>query len=508
MLPAVRLMALFSEIIATMLSLRRLLRRPFSVKVFESSIDALEDIRNGSRIAIGGYGSCGIPENLIRALDMLGPYDLTVYSATTGQAGWGLDLLLQDKQVRRLITSYAGVNLSFDKQYHSGEMELELVPEGSLAAKLYAGGAGIPAFYTKTGVGTVIEDGLFPIKYTKGNKKSIEIYSHGKEKRSFHGRDHLLEEAIITDYSLIKAWKADTMGNLVFRRTAANFNTVMAQCARVTVAEVEEIVPSGALDPDDIHVPAVYVHRLVKGEYYEKRLGTITNVRSGKTAKDVKKAAEREKIARRAAKEVSEGMYVHLGVGIPGLVAQFLDPNLRIMVHSDSGALGIGKYPEPGKEDSDIVNSGREPATLVPGAACFSSNDAMDIVRGSHLDLIVTGAFQVSQRGDLANWVIPGQYSAGIGASMDIVAGDRTRTIVTMRHMSNGNKKLLSDCTLPLTGRRCVDVLITEMGVFDFTRENTMTLVELSRDYKVSDVKEVTGCRFEIASDLKCMEDA
>lgn len=447
-----------------MLGLRRLLHRPFSVKIFESSIDAVEDIRNGSRIAIGGYGSCGIPENLLKAVDLLGSYDLTVYTATTGLAGWGLDLLLVDRQVRRLITSHAGSNLSFDKQYHNGEMELELVPEGSLAARIYAGGAGIPAFYTKTGVNTIIEEGHFPIKYTQGGK-GVEIYSHGKEKRRFNGKDNLLEEAITTDYSLIKAWKGDTLGNLVFRRTAANFNTMMAQCARVTIAEVEELVPAGALDPDDIHVPAVFVHRLVKGEVYEKPIDKLANVGASDklNMKGRKNLEEKLRISKRAAKEIQEGMTVHLGVGIPGLVAHHCDPNLNIMVHSNSGALGVGKYPNAGSEDPDIVNSGRESTTLVPGASCFSSNEAMDMVRAGHLDLIITGGFQVSQRGDLANWIIPGKFSAGIGASMDIVAGDKTRTIVTMLHKYKDEKKLLSDCTMPLTGRRCVDLLITEM---------------------------------------------
>ena len=447
-----------------MLGFRRLLRRPFSVKIFESSIDAVEDIRNGSRIAIGGYGSCGIPENLLKAVDMLGTYDLTVYTATTGLAGWGLDLLLMDRQIRRLITSHAGTNLSFDKQYHNGEMELELVPEGSLAARLYAGGAGIPAFYTTTGVDTIIEEGHFPIKYTQGGK-GVEIYSHGKEKRRFMGRDNLLEEAITTDYSLIKAWKGDTMGNLVFRRTAANFNVMMAQCARVTIAEVEHLVPAGQLDPDEIHIPAVYVHRIVKGEVYEKPIEKPASVGSSDklNMKGRKHMEEKLRIAKRAAKEVKEGMTVHLGVGIPGLVAHHFDPNLNIMVHSNSGALGVGKYPQAGSEDPDVVNSGRESTTLVPGACCFSSNEAMDMVRAGHLDLIITGAFQVSQRGDLANWIIPGKFSAGIGASMDIVAGEKTRTSITMLHKHKNEKKILNDCNLPLTGRRCIDMLITEM---------------------------------------------
>ena len=435
------------------------------MKIFDSSVDAVEDIRNGSRIAIGGYGTCGVPENALRALDNLGTYDLTAYTATAGIPGWGLDLLLRDRQIKRLVTSHSGLNASFDKQYHNGEIELDLIPEGSLAARMYAGGAGIPAIYTKTGVGTIIEEGHFPIKYTPGGK-GVEIYSHGKEKRRFRNHDHLLEEAIITDYSLVKAWKGDTRGNLVFRRTAANFNTVMAMCARVTIAEVEQIVPEGELDPDDIHVPAVYVDRLFKGEYFEKPLERLIVLSDSNnvSSKNIKHLPAKLKIALRAAKELEEGMNVSLGVGIPGLVTQFLNPNMNIMIHAVSGALGVGKYPKAGFEDPDIINSGRETVTLVDGASCFSSNDSMDMLRGGHFDVNIIGGFQVSQRGDLANWIIPGRYAAGIGSSMDIVAGeDRTRTVVTMLHSTESMPKIVKECSLPLTGRKCVDILITEM---------------------------------------------
>jgi len=488
-----------------MLALRNWTRRCFSVQLFENSADAVEDIRTGSRIAVGGYGSCGVPENSLRALHTLGTYHHTVFTATSGLAGWGLDPLLKAKQIRRLVTSYPGSNASFQRMYHDGEVELVVIPSGSLSARMYAGGAGIPAIYTKTGVGTIIEEGNFPIKYMPGGR-GVEIFSAAKEKRRFRNKDHILEEAITVDFALVKAWKADTMGNLVFRRTAANFNTVMAQCARVTIAEVEEIVPHGQLDPDDIHVPAVYVHRLYKGEFYEKPIEHVTFVsrHSPALSHDPLKPAKL-KIARRAARELEDGMTVHLGVGIPGLVAQYIDPSLNVMLHSESGALGIGKYPQAGTEDPDIVNTGREACSLLPMASCFSSNDAMDMLRGGHLDISIVSGFQVSQRGDLANWLIPGKYSNGVGGSMDVIAGEESRIIVTMLHNTEGKPKILKECSLPLTGQKCIDLLITEMGVFDFNREDTLVLTEIAKGVQLSALKEATGCSFLVASDLKPM---
>jgi 3-oxoacid CoA-transferase len=487
--------------------IRRALRRGFSVKIFENSVDAVEDIRNGSRIAIGGYGACGVPENSIRALHNLGTYDLTAYTATTGVLGWGLDLLIRNKQIKRLITSHSGFNTTFNKQYMAGEVELELIPEGSLAARLYAGGAGIPAIYTKTGVGTVVEEGQFPIKYMPGGH-GVEIYSGAKEKRRFRSQDTLMEEGITTEYSLIKAWKGDTKGNLVFRRTAANFNTTMAQCARVTIAEVEQIVPEGELDPDDIHVPAVYVHRLFKGEFYEKPIEHLTllsesNKLSSRHTTDL---AHKLRIARRAAKEIEAGMTVHLGLGIAGLIAHIVDPKLGVMFHSNSGAMGVGDYPKSGLEDADVINSSRETVTLLNGASCFSSNESMDIVRGGHVDLNIISGFQVSQYGDLANWYLPGKFAPSIGANMDVVSSEKTKNIVTMMHTMQSAPKIVKECTLPLTGKKCVHMLITEKGVFDFTRENTLTLVEIAKDVRLNEIREVTGCNFNIASDLKPMD--
>ena len=221
-------------------------------KVYPNAKAAVEGLLfDGMLIAAGGFGICGIPELLITAIRDAGTKDLTVASNNAGIDGFGLGLLLESRQIKKMMSSYVGENAEFMRQYLSGELELEFNPQGTLAERMRAGGAGIPGFYTKTGVGTVIAE--------------------GKEVKTFDGQDYILERGIVADLSIVKAWKADPSGNLIFRKTARNFNPPAATCGKVCVAEVEEIVPLGSLDPDHIHVPGIYVHRIVQGTH-EKRI--------------------------------------------------------------------------------------------------------------------------------------------------------------------------------------------------------------------------------------------
>ncbi len=221
-------------------------------KVFPSAKAALDGvIKDGQVLAVGGFGLCGIPEALIQALRDSGAKNLTAISNNAGVDGFGLGLLLETRQIKKMISSYVGENAEFMRQYLSGELELEFNPQGTLAERMRAGGAGIAGFYTRTGVGTVIAD--------------------GKDHKDFNGETYILETGIVADLSIVKAWKADPSGNLVFRKTARNFNPPAATCGKVCVAEVEEIVPLGALDPDMIHLPGIYVHRLLQGQH-EKRI--------------------------------------------------------------------------------------------------------------------------------------------------------------------------------------------------------------------------------------------
>ncbi len=239
-------------------------------KVYKSALDAVRDIPNGATVLCGGFGLCGIPENSIAALRELGTTDLIVVSNNCGVDDFGLGILLRNKQIKKMVSSYVGENKEFERQYLTGELEVELTPQGTLAERIRAGGAGIPAFYTPTGTHTVISDGGLPVLYNADG--TVKKYSEKKEIRSFDGRDYVLEPAIRGDFALIKAWKGDRYGNLVFRHTAMNFNPMMAMAAKVTVAEVEEIVEVGTLDPDHIHTPGIFVHRIFQGERFEKRI--------------------------------------------------------------------------------------------------------------------------------------------------------------------------------------------------------------------------------------------
>ncbi len=222
-------------------------------KVFSSAQEALSDVMvDGQTIAVGGFGLCGIPEALILAVKYLGVQNLTAISNNAGVDDFGLGILLASRQVKKMIASYVGENKEFERQYLAGELELEFTPQGTLAEKLRAGGCGIPAFFTKTGVGTIVAD--------------------GKEIREFDGRQYVMERSLVADISLVKAWKADRAGNLVYRYTARNFNPVVAMAGHITVAEVEEIVENGAIDPDEIHTPGIYVHRIVLNRHPEKRI--------------------------------------------------------------------------------------------------------------------------------------------------------------------------------------------------------------------------------------------
>ncbi|MDP4104803.1 MAG: CoA transferase subunit A [Bacillota bacterium] len=229
-----------------------------NTKLINSFKEAVKDIKDGSTLIVGGFGLSGIPEFTIQALMEQGTKDLTVVSNNCGVDEWGLGLLLANKQIKKMVASYVGENKIFERQFLNGELEVELVPQGTLAERIRAGGAGIPGFYTATGVGTPI--------------------AKGKEMKEFNGKTYLLEEGIVGDFALVKAWKADPFGNLVYRKTARNFNPLAAMAGKITIAEVEEIVEPGELDPDEIHTPSIYVQHILVGTDYQKRIERRTVV--------------------------------------------------------------------------------------------------------------------------------------------------------------------------------------------------------------------------------------
>jgi 3-oxoacid CoA-transferase len=417
------------------------------------------------------------------------------------------------------------------------------MPQGTLAEKIRAGGAGVPAFYTATGAGTDHANGKIPVKYNPDG--TVAEYNQKRESKVINGREYILEDAMTADFAIIKAWKGDKLGNLVFRGTSRNFNPDMAKAAKCCIAEVEELVEPGEIKPEDVHLPSIFVHRIVKSEILGTRVqkpnekeSETTGYMIGRHRKysaydlsitscmtfsltssfnhaeltpittDTGSAdnAERALIASRVALEFKDGDYVNLGIGIPDYSASFIPEGVNVLVHSENGVLGMGPDPPEGHEDPDLLNASKEAITYVKGSSLFTSSDSFAIVRGGHLDVSVLGALQVSQTGDLANWCIPGKMMKGIGGAMDLVAGVKRIVVATSHVTKDGKPKIVKQCSLPLTGARVVDTIITDLAVFKVKKNGGLVLTERALHTSIDEIRAKTEADFEISPMLKLID--
>ncbi|KAI5856743.1 putative coenzyme A transferase [Durotheca rogersii] len=474
-------------------------------KVFKSADEAIADVKDGDVILSAGFGLCGVAETLIQAIHKKGIKDLTAVSNNVGAAGNGLSRLTRDGRLSRVILSYLGSNKELEKQYLTGQTAVELCPQGTLAERLRAAGAGIPAFYTATGGKTFVETGEIPIRFTP---EAVLEKGKPREARVFNGRSYILETALPGDVAILRAWKVDEAGNCVFKYTTKTYAGLMAKAARIAIVEAENIVPIGSIDPDSVDLPGIFIDRIVPATA-PKNFEVLKLAPPKEDAAAGKQGApldNRNRIARRAARELRDGYYVNLGVGIPTLAVSHLAPGARVWLQSENGILGMGAYPATEAEaDPDLINAGKETVTLVPGASTFDSAESFAMIRGGHVDVSILGAFQVSASGDLANYMIPGKVFKGMGGAMDLVSNpDRTKIVVATEHVDKqGRSKVVQECRLPLTGQGVVSTIITELAVFQVDRvHGGLTLTEIAEDTDLDTVRQKTDAEFKVADNL------
>ena len=428
-------------------------------------------VKTGDTILVGGFGMTGNPVHLLNALAATGVRELVYVANNVGEVGLGGGLLLRRGQIKKAIGSFFTSNPEAVAAAQRGSLEVELLPQGSLAEALRAGGAGIGGFFTPTAAGTVIAEKA--------------------ETRILDGKPHVFVPGLRGDVAFLRAWKADTAGNLVYRMTEQNFNKAMATAAALVIAEVETIVPVGEIDTNHVHTPGCYVDYLTQAHMTLEDLGSSASVAS--SSKKVDPA--RMEMARRALAELRHGDLVNLGVGIPTLVADLITPEHGIILHTENGMLGVGPAPAEGGALDYPVNAGKIPVTALPGASYFDSADSFGMIRGGHVDVAIMGGLQVDEAANLANWAVPGKPLLGVGGAMDLASGAR-RLIITMTHTNpDGSSKLVPACDLPLTTRNAVDMVITELAVFSFD-PGELSLIELMPGVRLEQVRAATSARF------------
>jgi 3-oxoacid CoA-transferase len=435
-------------------------------------LTAAKMVKEGDTLLQGGFGMTGNPVHLMHALAEIGTKNLTFIGNNTGEAGLGGGRLLRNGQLKKMIGSFFTSNPDAVKAAQNGDVAYELLPQGTLAEALRAGGAGIGGFYTPTSAGTLI--------------------AKDRETKIIDGIEQVFIKGLRGNVAFIRAWKADTAGNLQYRMTENNFNKAMATAADLVIAEVEEIVPVGEIAPEFIHTQGCFVDYLVEAKITLEDLGSSASVSSSKKVDDA-----RMNMAKRALVELSKGDVVNLGIGIPTLVADLITEEHGIILHTENGMLGVGPVPTDGGGAMDYpVNAGKIPVTALKGSSYFDSADSFAMIRGGHIDVAVMGGLECDEDGNLANWAVPNKPLLGVGGAMDLAKGAK-RLIITMTHTNpDGSPKIVPSCVLPLTASGVVKMIITDLAVFAYP-EGKLTLIELMPNATLEEVRAKTSAKFE-----------
>jgi 3-oxoacid CoA-transferase len=460
-------------------------------KIFASPEQAIADIPDGATIAIAGF-SVGhrFATSLIIALRDQGTKELCIVCNSLGDPGATRgQILAENKQVKKLIAAFSvrpGTPTASEAQIAAGEMEVELVPQGILVERCRAGGAGIPAFYSPTSVGTEL------VK--------------GREIRDFDGKPHVLERAIRVDYAFLRGYRADRLGNVQFRGGSQNFNPSFAKAAHVAIVEVDEIVEPGAIPPNLVDLPGIFISRVVKTTQKfelwrrpERRPTDKPRLYNGKPG------LTRAGIAKNAARLVKDGSYVNLGVGIPTMVSNYL-LDRDVILHAENGVLGYGHMvTEENEIDPDIYNAAGQFVSLKPGASFFDSVTSFEMARGGRVDTVILGAYEVDQTASVANWSTADAKRGGIGGAMDLLSG-RGDLVIVMEHSdSKGRPKLRKRCTYPLTGTGCVTYVVTDLALLRWDGKRFM-LDEVAPGFTPQEVIALTEMKITAAPDVRAME--
>lgn len=461
-------------------------------KVVATPEQAIADIESGATIAIAGFGvDHGFASSLISALRDKGVTELTIVCNSLGDPGAIRgQILAESKQIKKLVAAFSvrpGTVTAGAEQIAAGTMDVELVPQGILVERCRAGGAGIPAFYSPTGVDTDL--------------------MKGREMRDFNGKPHVLEEAIHLDYAFLRGYRADPLGNVQFRGGNQNFNPSFAKAAKVAIVEVDEIVEVGGIPPELVDLPGIFVKRVVQATHkVDSKAVRKTGRRPAEEARTYngKPAITRTDIAKNAAKIIRDGTYVNLGTGIPTLVANYLQDR-DVMLHAENGILGYSRIvTEESEIDPDIYNAAGQFVSLKPGASFFDSVTSFEMARGGHIDTVILGAYEVDQTASVANWSTADTKRGGIGGAMDLLSGAGD-LIIVMEHMdSKGRPKLRRQCSYPLTGQGCVTHVVTDLAAFRWDGKQ-FVLYAVAPGFTAQEVVGLTEMQVVVAPDVATM---